>query len=159
MPQRRDRIARLLDGDRPDAPFASRLATGALVGAFFAVFVPVILILWAIGGRETVIKGTTVRLDLLTAIYPLGAVLSSALLYALAPLSPSRVLRALLGAIAFVPWFAGIAWCSDGGYATWRSKHTAVTIISALAIGAPLGWNTTPKRKQRGDRASRRSAV
>jgi hypothetical protein len=158
MSPRQGRIARWLD-DRLDASLGSRFLTGALVGAFFSIFTPLLLLLWALGGRMASIRGIDTRLDLLSALYPIGAVVSSSFLYGLTALVRTRPARALFGAVAFVPWVAAIALCMEGGHTQWRFMHTAVTALGALALGAPLGWGMTAPRWQRRARPSRRSAV
>jgi hypothetical protein len=160
MSPRLDKLARYLDGDRPDAPLRDRFATGALVGALFASFTPLLLLLWAIGGREITSRGgQVVRVDLLAAIYPLGAVVTGALLFGLTALVRARVLRALLGAVAFLPWVAGIALCMNAGHVVWRPMHTVATILMALAFGVPIGWGMTPRLGRPPNRRSRRPAV
>jgi hypothetical protein len=158
MPLRHGRLARWLD-DRPDAPLSSRFVSGALVGAFFCIFTPLLLALWVFGGREAMIRGINTRLDLLTIAYPLGALVSHSLLYGLTALVRTKPARAFLGVVAFIPWFAGMALCMDGGHADWRLKHTALTALGALSFGLPLGWGMREPQWRRRKQASRRSAV
>ena len=131
-----------------------------MVGASFAIFTPLLLIAWAVGGREITGRGgVLVRVDLLVALYPLGAIVSGALLFGLTALARGRLLRALLGAVAFLPWVAGIALCIDGGYSVWRPLHTVTTVFMALALGAPIGWSMTPRLGRPREQRSRRTAV
>jgi len=141
MPQLSDEIARFLDGDRPNASAWLRFGAGALLGACFAVFTPILLGLWAFGGPEITLRGgQLLRVDLLSLLYPLGAVFSGGLFCLLTPRAPNRPARALLGALAVSPWFAAVALCIDRGYAAWQGPHTVTTLLGAISIGAPLGW-------------------
>jgi hypothetical protein len=159
MTPRLDELARYLDGDRPDAPVRVRLATGAAVGAVFCVFVPLLLLMWALGGREVSLRhGILLRVDLLAVLYPLGAIVSGALLFALTALTRTRLLGALLGAVAILPWVAGIVICFDRGYSTWQPLHTMTTASMALIMGGKVGWDRT--RSSTGQhKRSQRSAV
>jgi hypothetical protein len=114
MSLRHGKIARWLDG-RPDSSLSSVFVSGALVGAFFSIFTTLLLLLWAFGGREATIRDIETRLDLLTVVYPLGALVSDSLLYGLTALVRTRPARAFLGVVAFIPWFAGMALCRWAG--------------------------------------------
>jgi hypothetical protein len=135
-----EEIARFLDGAPPDAPLRVRLAAGAGLGACFGVFVPLIAGLWWLRGAEFVTRrGLRVRADLLTVTYALGALVSGALLFALAPRASRPAIAGLAGAVAMLPWLAGIALCMDRGYANWTVQHTILTLGSATVLGIPLG--------------------
>ena len=160
MYRRLRKLAYFLDADRADAPLSARFIEGALFGlVFFGVFTPLLLVGWVFGGREATIRGIETRLDLLTLLYPLGAIVSCSLLYGLTSLVRSRPARALLGTVAFLPWFAALALCMDGGHTHWRILHTLTTVVGAVAFGAPFGWDMTQPRIRRRASRSRRSAV
>ena len=160
MYRRLGRLAYFLDADRPDAPLSARFLDGALFGlVFFAVFTPLILLSWALEGREATIRGVETRLDLLSLLYPLGAIVSNSLLFGLTSFVRSRLARALLGIGAFLPWFAAMALCIERGHTDWRVLHTWTTVLSAVVIGAPIGWGMTQPKIRRRTSRSRRSAV
>ena len=160
MYRRLGKLASFLDADRPDATLSARFIDGALFGLVFAVlFTPLLLFTWAMGGREATIRGVETRLDLLSMLYPLGAIVSNSLLFGLTSLVRSRVGRALLGAVAFIPWFAAMALSMEGGHAHWRILHTAVSLGCALLLGGPIGWDMTQPKIRRRSSRSRRSAV
>jgi hypothetical protein len=141
-------IARHVD-DWPGARPRTRFLNGALLGSLFAVFTPVFLLMWALEGPEVLTRRGTIRVDLLALAYPLGAVVSISLLLGLAGVAQSRVGRALLGALAFLPWCGAMTLCLDRGYADWQPVHSLATILCATAIGAPIGWSMTAPRGRR----------
>ena len=125
----------------PRAPIRVRAAAGAAAGSVFAVFTPILAATWLFRGAEVTIARGLVRVDLLTLLYPLGAVIAGALLCILLPYGRGRIGGALLGAISLLPWIAAIAWCMDRGYAQWQVSHTILTFLVATLLGAPLGWH------------------
>ena len=161
MSSRRQRIVHhLFTGDRPDAPVGARFVTGAMLGAMFTVFTPLLLFLWAVGGRETTTRhGTLIRVDLLAALYPIGAIVTAALMFGLASFVRVRSLRALVGVVAFLPWAAAIIVCFDSGHVQWRALHTVTTLLMALAFGAPIGWRMPYRAARQRRQPSRRAAV
>ena len=141
MPRFLDEIARFLDGERPEARPALRFTAGALVGSCFALFTPILLGLWIFRGREVLLKrGGSVRVDLASLLYPLGAVISGALFVLLVSRARSRIVAALLGSLALLPWLVSIVVCINQGYAHWQMAHTVTTLLGAIGLGAPLGW-------------------
>lgn len=160
MPQVFEEIARFLDGERPNASPRLRFGAGALLGGCLALFTPILLGLWAIEGAEiTVPPGRPVRVDLLSLVYPLGAIVSGGLFCLLTSYASTRLARAVLGAVAVLPWFAAIALCLDRGYAAWQSAHTVTTLLGALSLGAPLGWISHSRAARLTDRATEHTAV
>jgi hypothetical protein len=140
-------IARFLDGEHPEASLGLRFLTGALLGAVFAIFTPLLALLWFVSGPEVMTrKSILVRVDLLTALYPLGAVITGALFAALVSYARSRVTASLLGVAAFIPWCAAIGLCIDRGYADWSAKHTFLTLFCAVVFGGFAGWFTAHAR-------------
>jgi hypothetical protein len=143
------RISEFLDGNRPDAPIWLRLLTGAAFGAVFSVFVPIIALVWLIGGAEVQTRSALIRADLLTLLYPLGAIISGALFVALVGYCRSRVAASISGIVALAPWFVAIGLCFNRGYSTWTPDHTVTTTICTLLIGGGLGWFTAESRFHR----------
>jgi hypothetical protein len=137
-------LASFLDGDWPDAPAMVRVRAGAAVGSVFMIFLPVIAFLWWREGTEYVSRdGRSMRLDLLSLLYPFGTVVTGSLFFLLAGVSQARLAKACLGALAFLPWMAALALCINDGYQNWRGVHTAITLLTAVAFGCPLGWNAS----------------
>ena len=134
-------MARFLDGERPNASLGLRLLTGATFGTVFAVFTPIIAVFWLVKGAEFQAQnGMLIRVDLLTLLYPLGAVISGALFSGLVSYRRNRVAASLSGMIALAPWFLAIVVCFDRGYLDWTRFHTAIASFCAVMMGGWLGW-------------------
>ena len=104
------------------APVRERLATGAAFGGTFAAFgvLGLILILLATGEIEAEYRGgTLVRLDLGLLFFPVGALLSGVIFFTLVPVTRSRILAAIVGAVSFLPWAVSIALFLDNGHRAW----------------------------------------
>ena len=153
MTQLSSEIARFLEGGRPAASPGVRAAAGASVGAVFWVFVPVLGAIWLFSGPELVARGTVVRVDWLTLLYPLGAVCTGALFGLFNIPSRGQVARSLLGVLAFVPWSAAIAVCFDDGIAQWSLRHSLLTGLMATFLGGPLAWVAGSEQPTPGRRA------
>ena len=119
----------------------SRAKASALaVGTVFVPFTVLIFAMWIFGGPEQRVRGALVRVDLLLLLYPLGAILTGAILGVLEPfVGRSRWRAALTGAVAVLPWFAGIALTTDHGYRDWNGAHTFTIVIMTLVFGPVVG--------------------
>ena len=153
-------LTSFLDGEAPHAPARTRIGAGAALGSVFLVFMPVLLLLWWSAGPEYVSKdGLRLRVDLLSLLYPIGAVVTGALFFLLAGLVRTRFGKALMGAVSFLPWIIGIALCINGGYNHWTSLHSALTLIGSVTFGATLGWHASQFTTRRRHSQSIRDAV
>jgi hypothetical protein len=109
----------------------------------FGIFTLLILGMWLFGGAEIHLqRGTTsLRADLLSFLYPLGAATTGALFGLLQPLGDrSRPAAMATGVVAIVPWMAAIGLTMDHGYADWTAVHTFITIGGSLPLGCALGY-------------------
>ena len=104
----------------PGAPLRERAAAGAAICAAVlgGVGVPVLLLLILLGGPEHQSRrsGTVWRLDLLLALYPLGAAAGGAVAGALLPLARRRPGAVAVGALAAAPLMAAISVGADRGW-------------------------------------------
>ena len=128
-------------GDPRDVTALGRAKASALaVGTIFVPFTILIFAMWIFGGSAQRVRGTLVRVDLLLLLYPLGAIVTGALLGLFETfIGRSRWRAALAGAIAVLPWFAGIALTTDHGYRDWNDAHTFATVIMTLIFGPLVG--------------------
>ena len=124
-----------------DATTLGRAKASALaVGTVFVPFTILIFAMWIFGGPEQRVRGALVRVDLLLLLYPLGAIVTGAILGVLEPfVGRSRWRAALTGAVAVLPWLAGIALTTDHGYRDWNGAHTFTIVIMTLVFGPVVG--------------------
>jgi hypothetical protein len=91
------------------------------------------------GTPEIRIRGGLLRPDLALLLYPLGALVTGVLFFALAPLMRWIITAPVLGVLSFAPWTFAIARTIDRGYRDWTAAHTWIASTCAVLLGGVLG--------------------
>jgi hypothetical protein len=128
----------------PDASLWRRSTTMALMfGVGFGMFDVLILGSALFGGRyQSCSKSGHDICDmyLLAVTYPIGAAAMGAIFGACYPLCRRLWLAVLVGSVAMVPWFAGIAVTNVKTEARWTESDSWLVGICSVLMGAALGY-------------------
>jgi hypothetical protein len=125
---------------RPQAPAYQRVVLGARNATlYFAVFYPLLLLLWLIGGRHAVSRGMEIDTLVMLVAYPPGVALMGAIAGLLVPFMRTLGLALLSGIVAIAPLMCGISLAIDNGWHAWGSEHTVIGTFMTLFFGAIVG--------------------